>query len=168
MRGAIAAGIMALAVGATPASAQQAKLLQSYGDWSAHVSAGGGKKVCFVVSQPKDTAPKNVKRGPIYFYVSRYPAEKVQAEISVKMGYPLKPGVDAEVAIGETKFNLFTKAEGAFVEKRADENKLVDAMRGGNEMVIQGRSTRGTLTTDKYSLNGISAALERIAKECPI
>ena len=37
----------------------------------------------------------------------------------------------------------------------------------GAEMVVQGRSTRGTLTTDKYSLAGISAALDRAQKECP-
>jgi hypothetical protein len=34
-------------------------------------------------------------------------------------------------------------------------------------MVITGRSARGTLTTDRYSLNGISAALDKINSECP-
>ncbi len=167
MRGLIAASFASLVVFSAPVFAQEAKLLETYKDWAAHVSAGAKKKVCFVVSQPKSSAPKGVKRGPIYFYISRYPAEKVANEISVKMGYPLKAGVPVQAKIGETSFKLFTKAEGAFLEKRADENKLVAAMKGGAQLTIQGRSTRGTLTTDKYSLNGLSAALDRLAKECP-
>lgn len=166
MRATIAAGIVALIVSAAPAYAQQAKLLETFNAWSAHASTGDGKKVCFVVSQPRDSEPKNVKRGPIFFYVSMYPSENVPNEISVKMGYPLRPGVDAEVKIGDTTFALFTKDEGAFVEKREDENKLVAAMKAGSEMVVQGRSTRGTLTTDRYSLSGVTDALARASKEC--
>ncbi|RMF00341.1 MAG: hypothetical protein D6773_11605, partial [Alphaproteobacteria bacterium] len=107
---------------ASPAVAQQAKFLKKHGDWSSYVSAGTAKKVCFVVAQPRDQAPKNVKRDPVYFYVSHYPADKVKNEISIKMGYPLKPGVPVEITIGDKKFKLFTKGEGAFVEKKADEN----------------------------------------------
>lgn len=148
------------------ATAQEAKFLQTYDSWSAYTNDGGGKKVCFVVAQPKDSAPKGVKRGDIYFYVSHYPGDKIENEISVKLGYPLRSGVPVEVVIGGKKFNLFTKDEGAYVEKKEDENDLVAAMRAGSEMMIQGRSTRGTLTTDKYSLVGVSDALDRAAKEC--
>lgn len=165
MRATIAAGIVALIISAAPANSQ-AKLLETFNAWSAHANTGGGKKVCFVVSQPRDSEPKNVKRGPIFFYISMYPSENVPNEVSVKMGYPLRSGVDAEVKIGGTTFPLFTKDEGAFVEKRDDENKLVAAMKAGAEMVVQGRSTRGTLTTDKYSLSGISDAIDRARKEC--
>ena len=161
----IAWSVVALVAYATPAYTQSAKLLQAYSDWTAYTSTGTAKRVCFVVSQPKSKAPKGVKRGPVYFYISHYPGDKVQNEISVKMGYPLKT-TPVEVKIGTTAFKLFTKAEGAFVEKKEDENKLVEAMKGGSQMVIQGRSTRGTLTTDKYSLNGLSAALDRIANDC--
>jgi hypothetical protein len=33
-------------------------------------------------------------------------------------------------------------------------------------MVVQGRSTRGTRTTDEYSLTGITKALAGAAKAC--
>jgi hypothetical protein len=33
-------------------------------------------------------------------------------------------------------------------------------------MKVQGRSSRGTNTSDNYSLSGISDALDRIDKEC--
>jgi hypothetical protein len=33
-------------------------------------------------------------------------------------------------------------------------------------MKIEGKSIRGTATTDVYSLNGLSDAIDRAAKEC--
>ncbi|ODS04181.1 hypothetical protein AUC71_00010 [Methyloceanibacter marginalis] len=70
------------------------------------------------------------------------------------------------MTIGSDKFELFTKDEGAFVEKTEDEAKLVGALKAGSSMTIQGRSARGTNTSDNYSLSGTTDALERIAKEC--
>jgi hypothetical protein len=150
---------------ATPVLAQEVKLLQKYNDWAAYTSEGS-PKVCFAVSQPRDSSPKNVRRGPIYFYVSHYPGDKIAGEISVKMGYPFAPGAKVTVTIGSDKFELFTKDEGAFVEKTEDEAKLLGALKAGSSMTIQGRSARGTNTSDNYSLSGTTDALERIAKEC--
>lgn len=167
MRGVFGLGVAMLVATAAPGYAQQAKFLEKFSGWSAYAGQGGGKKMCFIVAQPADSAPKNVRRGPIYFYVTHYPGDKVKNEISLKMGYPLRPGVPAEITIAGKKFPLFTKAEGAYVAKRETEGQIVAAMKAGAEMVVKGRSTRGTLTTDKYTLSGLSAALDRIAKECP-
>jgi len=154
-----------VALSTAPAFAQDVKLLQKYNDWSVY-AATGSPKVCFAVSQPTSSTPKNVRRGPIYFYISDYPADKVVGEISVKMGYPFAAGGKATVTVGTDKFELFTKDEGAFVEKTADEAKLIEAMKAGSSVKVQGRSARGTDTGDTYSLSGISGALERVAKEC--
>jgi len=154
-----------MALGTTPAIAQEVKLLQKYNDWAAYTSEDS-PKVCFAVSQPRDSSPKNVRRGPIYFYVSHYPGDKVAGEISVKMGYPFAPGGKVTLTIGSDKFELFTKDEGAFIEKTEDEAKLVAALKAGSSMRVQGRSARGTNTSDTYSLSGTTDALERIAKEC--
>jgi len=151
---------------AAPALAQTAKFIKKHGDWSVYANDAGGKKTCFVVAQPRDSKPKNVKRDPIYFYVSNWPADNVTGEISIKMGYPLKPGVPLEIAIGDNKFEGFTKGEGGYVEKAADEAKVAAAMKAGSVMVVQGRSTRGTLTTDEYSLSGVTDALNAAAEAC--
>ncbi len=156
---------MIVALSATPVLAQEVKLLQKYNDWAAYTSEGS-PKVCFAVSQPRDSSPKNVRRGPIYFYVSHYPGDKIAGEISVKMGYPFAPGAKVTVTIGSDKFELFTKDEGGFVEKTEDEAKLVGALKAGSSMTVQGRSARGTSTSDNYSLSGTTDALDRIAKEC--
>jgi hypothetical protein len=165
MRRAVRAASVIGVLSCTSAFAQEATLLERYKDWAAY-AATGSPKVCFIVAQPKESLPKNVKRGPIYFYISRYPADQVVDEISVKMGYPFAEGAKTTVTIGTDKFELFTKEEGAFVEKQEDEGKLVAAMKGGTTMKVEGRSARGTNTSDSYSLSGIGEALDRIAKEC--
>jgi invasion protein IalB len=165
MRRAVRAVCLATALCCTPACADNATLLQKFKDWSAF-SAAGNPRVCFAVAQPKDTNPKKIKRGPVYFYISRWPADGVTGEISVKMGYPFKDGATAKLTVGTQKFDLFTKDEGAFVEKPETEKSLVEALKKGSTMKIEGTSTRGTATSDVYSLDGLGDALARIAKEC--
>jgi invasion protein IalB len=82
------------------------------------------------------------------------------------MGYPFAEGAKASLTVGTAKFELFTKEEGAFVEKPDMETKLLEAMKTGSTMKIEGKSLRGTATSDVYSLNGLSDALDRAAKEC--
>lgn len=166
MKQLIWAGFAMIFCAAAPAYGQTAEFVEKKGDWSVYAHDAGGKKTCFVVAQPRTQKPENVKRDPIHFYVSNWPADNVTGEISVKMGYPLKPGIPVEIDIGGAKFQLFTKGEGAYVEKTEDEKKVVEAMKAGVTMVVQGRSTRGTLTTDEYSLNGVTDALASSAKAC--
>jgi invasion protein IalB len=165
MRRTVRAACLATALCCTPALADNATLLQKYGGWSTF-SATGTPKVCFVVAQPKTMTPKTAKRGPVYFYISQWPPDQVTGEVSVKMGYPFKPGATATVSIGTQKFELFTKDEGAFVEKVDAEKGLIEALKKGSTMKIDGKSARGTATSDVYSLDGLGAALDRIAKEC--
>jgi invasion protein IalB len=82
------------------------------------------------------------------------------------MGYPFPSGAKATLTVGTAKFDLFTKEEGAFVEKPDMETKLIEAMKGASTMKIDGKSARGTATSDVYSLDGLSEALDRAAKEC--
>jgi hypothetical protein len=165
MRRAVRAACVVWAISVTPALSQEVVLLEKFGDWSAY-GASGSPKVCFAVAKPKESLPKAVKRGPIFFYISRWPGDNVENEVSVKMGYPFGPGAKATVTIGGNKFELFTKDEGAFVEKPDMESKLIEAMKAGSTMKVEGKSARGTSTTDTYSLNGLSGALDRAAKEC--
>jgi Invasion associated locus B (IalB) protein len=165
MRRAVRALCLIAALGCTPAWADDATLLEKFKEWSAY-AASGTPKVCFAVSQPKQMTPKKIKRGPVYFYISRWPADNVTNEVSVKMGYPFGDGAKATLTVGTAKFDLFTKDEGAFVEKTDAETKLVEAMKKASTMKIDGKSARGTATSDVYSLDGLSDALARIAKEC--
>jgi hypothetical protein len=39
-------------------------------------------------SPSRNSKPRQIKRGPVYFYISRWPADGVTNEVSIKMGYP--------------------------------------------------------------------------------
>ena len=82
------------------------------------------------------------------------------------MGYQLKPDSDVNVEIGNNKFVMYTKADGAWLSNAAEEARMVETMRKGADIVITGTSARGTQSTDRYSLKGLSQALDRAAKEC--
>ena len=166
---ALAAVLSPLAMAAQPAMAQgQPALLQQFGDWGVYTGTSAGNKVCFALAQPAsaETVPPNRPRDPIYLFVSARPAENVRSEVSVIIGYPLKPGSDATAEVGGAQFVLQTQGDNAWVKNPAEEGKLVDAMRGGADMVVKGMSGRGTQTTDRYSLRGFSQAFERVGQEC--
>src|SRR5262245_66534639 len=106
---------IAAALAATPALAQEATLLEKFKDWTAYAGTGT-PKVCFAVAKPTESNPKKIKRGPILFYISQWPSDKVKNEVSVKMGYPFGDGAKNTVTVGTEQLELFTKAEGDLVE----------------------------------------------------
>lgn len=151
----------------TSASAQATTLIASHKDWSVYVHEGNGDKVCFAASAPKDTEPKGVNRSSIYFYLTNWPKDGIKNEISVKIGYPLKADSSPKVSVGADVFEMFVRDDKAFLRDPEDERKLLAAMKKGSTMVVTGVSQRGTQTTDKYSLFGVSAAIAELNKACP-
>jgi invasion protein IalB len=153
---------------AKPGPTEQAVLLGQFGDWGAYKASPGGKKVCFALSKPTSavTDPPGRNRDPSYAFVSTRPTEKVKNEVSVIVGYPQKPGVDASAVVGSATYVMYTQNDGAWVKNAAEEAQMVDVMRKGSDLVIKSVSTHGTKTTDTYSLKGISDALDKVAEEC--
>jgi invasion protein IalB len=147
---------------------EQAVLLAQFGDWGAYKANPGGTKVCFALAKPASavTEPAGRKRDPSYAFVSTRPAEKVKNEVSVIVGYPQKPGVDATATIGTANYTMYTQNDGAWVKNAAEEAQMVDTLRKGSDLVIKSVSALGTKTTDTYSLKGIAEALDKAAAEC--
>jgi invasion protein IalB len=143
-------------------------LLGQYGDWGAYAAASGGGKVCYALATPSSTrtTPANRPRDPVYLFISTRPGENVHNEVSVIIGYQLKPDSEVNAEIGNNKFVMYTKADGAWLSNAAEEARMVETMRKGADIVITGTSARGTQSTDRYSLKGLSQALDRTAKEC--
>jgi hypothetical protein len=142
--------------------------LGTFQDWSAFAFTERGHRVCFVQSRPKSTEPKGVKRGPINTLVTHRPAENATDVVSILMGYPLRSGTDVEVDVDGTKFKLFIDKETAWAPDARTDSALSEAFMKGNEAVVKGLSTRGTHTTDTYSLKGFTAALSAINKACNV
>ncbi len=151
---------------ATSAVAQSVELVDTQGAWGLYADSATPKQVCFVAAQPQSVEPKGANRGPIYFYITSWPKDGVKAEPSAKVGYPIDAQKDMSVTVGADTFNLFAKGERGFVADSAEEQRLIDALKKGSTAVVKATSTRGTETTDTYSLSGITAALDKMAQTC--
>ncbi|MGH6811791.1 MAG: invasion associated locus B family protein [Methylocella sp.] len=140
--------------------------LASYGDWGVFLAQGEKSKTCYALATPKDRAPAGLKRDPAYVFISDRPAENVREEVSIIMGFPMKEG-GGRAEIAGSGFALIAKGANAWIKNQAEEAKFVDALKKGSKLIVKAPSLRGHVTTDTYSLNGLSQALERVAKECP-
>jgi invasion protein IalB len=143
-------------------------LLGQYGTWGAYAATPNGKKVCFALAKPSSskTNPPNRPRDPAYAFVSTRPAEKVSNEVSVMIGYALKPGSESTLEVGGASYAMYTQGDGLWIKNAAEEERMVEAMRKSADVVVKGVSTKGTETTDVFSLKGLSQALDRVAQDC--
>jgi hypothetical protein len=157
---------------ASPAAAvaggAEPTLIGQFGTWGAYAAAPNGKKVCFALAKPSSskTNPPNRPRDPAYAFVSTRPAEKVNNEVSVMIGYALKPGSESSVEVGGASFAMYTQGDGLWIKNAAEEERMVEAMRKSADLVVKGVSAKGTETTDTFSLKGLAQALDRIAQDC--
>jgi hypothetical protein len=143
-------------------------LIGQFGTWGAYTATPNGKKVCFALAKPSSskTNPPSRPRDPAYAFVSTRPAEKVTNEVSVMIGYTLKPGSESTLEVGGASYAMYTQGDGLWIKNAAEEERMVDAMRKSADVVVKGVSVKGTETTDTFSLKGLAQALDRLAQDC--
>lgn len=154
---------LAIPVGAM---AQPVRVLSESRDWTAYSFQENGQTVCYIASAPIKAVGKYKKRGDIFMLVTHRPAEKLWNEVSISTGYTFKNKSDVTVTIGKKKFTFFTGGDTAWAYDAAADRKVIDAMIKGNSLKAVGTSSRGTRTTDTYSLKGFTAAYNAINKAC--
>jgi hypothetical protein len=149
-------------------SGAEPTLIGQFGSWGAYNAAPGGRKICFALAKPSSskTNPPNRPRDPAYVFVSTRPAERVANEVSVSMGYQLKPGSEGSLEVGSAKYAMYTQGDGLWIKNAADEAAMVDALKHGADVTVKGVSAKGTETTDVFSLKGLAQALDRVTQDC--
>ncbi len=156
---------------ATPAPAAggaEPMLIGQFGGWGAYTAAPNGRKVCFALAKPSSskTNPPNRPRDPAYVFVSTRPAEKVNNEVSIMIGYQLKPGSESTLVVGGATFSMYTQGDGIWIKNAADEERMVEAMRKAGDATVKGVSSKGTETTDTFALKGLAQALDKLGQTC--
>jgi hypothetical protein len=143
-------------------------LIGQFGTWGAYSATPNGRRVCFALAKPttSKTNPPNRPRDPAYAFVATRPAEKVFNEVSVMIGYALKPGSESTLEVGGGSYAMYTQGDGIWIKNAAEEERLVDAMRRSADVTIKAVSAKGTETVDVFSLKGLSQALDRIGTDC--
>lgn len=139
--------------------------------WNAYVSSEGGAKTCFAATQPQNSkySQSISGRGDAFFMVTTISAKGIKNEVSTIIGFRFKAGSSVTANVDGTDFKMFFN-DGAGETAWAvpdQEAALVEAMKKGRKMSVTSTSSRGTGVTDFYSLSGVTAALNAVAKECP-
>jgi Invasion associated locus B (IalB) protein len=143
-------------------------LIGQFGTWGAYTATPNGKRVCFALAKPSSskTNPPNRPRDPAYAFVSTRPAEKVTNEVSVMIGYTLKPGSESTLEVGGASYAMYTQGDGLWIKNAAEEERMVDAMRKAADISVKGVSAKGTETIDTFSMKGLAQALDKLAQDC--
>lgn len=163
----VTAGAQARKPAAAPAGQGQALELGTFGEWTAYASPAGRNKVCYILTKPKERLPRTLTRDPGFLFITSRPAEQVRNEVSFVLGFAAKESVPGEAVIGTTTFALAPKGRNAWIANAAEENSFIEAARRGQSLNVKVTSGRGNATTDRYSLAGLTQALERMRRECP-
>jgi len=164
--------LLAIAGAMLVASAAVAMAQTSVGafqKWNVFTSNEPDGKMCFVASQPQDSKYSQVitSRDPVFFMITSIPAKKIKNEVSTIIGFAFGPNAIVQIDIDGMKFTMFTANTDTAWAMPEQEAGLVNALKAGATLKVTGTSKRGTSTTDTYSLSGITAALQKMATECP-
>lgn len=174
MRYSILTGFLAASLIASPVFAQEqeesSNRVAAKTDWSVFVE--DEPKECWGVSAPKETVNTKdgrvvaVRRGDILLFVTFRPGDSVSGEVSFTGGYPFADGSTVSLQVGDASYELFTEGEWAWPATAGDDAKITTSMKRGAEAILTGRSKRGTVTKDTFSLLGFTAALEEAETRC--
>ena len=143
------------------------QLIGEYDDWSAYIYKEGKNSVCYMASTPQKSEGKYTRRGDVYLVITHRPADKSFDVVNFVAGYAYKNDAKIIVKIGkDTISDFFVENDKAWTMNANVDKKLVEAMKKGERLIIDGTSTKGTTTKDTYSLRGFSSAYRAISTKC--
>ncbi len=153
-----------------PVFADEITDLGTFTDWSAYKFQEGGSDVCYMATQPTKSEGDYTKRGQVFWLVAHRTAINKKDTSSFVPGYTLREDSSVSVEISGRTFTMFA---GTAEENQAiawfrdqDDSPAVAAMRKGLTMIVKAVSSRGTPTTDEFSLRGFTAAHNAITQAC--
>ncbi len=123
------------------------------------------RNTCYMLSFPLRSEGNYTKRDAAYLMVTIRPNDNIVGEIAFYAGYPYGTQ-PVQATIGSKSYKLIPKAEWAWTLNKEEDNALLNTMISGNQLVIKGFSKRGTLTTDTFSLNGVTASWRKVKAAC--
>jgi len=135
----------------------------SWTAWSAKDSTG---LICYVSAEPSSSQPDGVNRDPVHFLVVDRKGLGTKNEVQTLIGYDFKKDSKPSSSIDGKVYPMIADGSGAWLASTGDEPGFVAAMKRGKSLVVKGTSSRGTDTTDTYSLMGVTAALTAAEKAC--
>ena len=121
---------------------------------------------CYIGSLPlKSDLPDTKKRGENYILVYKLIGsdEKI---IQIEAGYNYNLSADIVVKIDQAEYGFWTTEDSSDTAWADNDTEVIYAMKMGLELILNGESSRGTITNDTYTLKGFTAALNKLNEDC--
>ncbi|PPR35270.1 MAG: hypothetical protein CFH25_00356 [Alphaproteobacteria bacterium MarineAlpha6_Bin3] len=160
------------AYSATPQVVMECPGLKSFNNWCAGTYKENESNSCIMISAPisEKGDPPYKSRGQAVATIYHMPSEGNNGVVYITTGYNYKKDTIVTLKIDKNQDHEFNVLEGdsAFSDDENVDKKIIFEMKKGNKMKVIGFSSRGTKTTDIYSLVGFSAAYTYISNLCNV
>ena len=121
---------------------------------------------CYIGSLSTETdLPSDKKRGDYYVLVYKNIGNP-DAVVQIEAGYSYKISTDIIISIDQGKYKFYTTEDLPTAAWTEEDAKVIFAMKKGLELKVTGESSRGTTTNDVYTLNGFTAAYNKLINDC--
>ncbi len=121
---------------------------------------------CYIGSLATESdLPSDKKRGNFYVLVYKNIGNP-ETVLQIEAGYNYKVPSDIIVNIDNAEYKFYTTEDVPTSAWTEEDSKVIFAMKKGLELKVSGESSRGTITNDKYTLNGFTAAYNKLTEEC--
>ena len=156
----------------TPQVVMECPGLKNFKNWCAGKYKESGPKSCIMISIPikEKGEPPYKSRGEVVATIYHIPSEDNIGVVYITTGYTYKKDTIVTLKIDKNKEHEFNVIENdsAFSDDENVDKQLIVEMKKVNKMKVIGFSSRGTKTTDSYSLAGFSAAYTYISNLCNV
>ena len=121
---------------------------------------------CYIGSLAIETdLSSDKKRGDFYVLVYKNIGNP-DTVVQIEAGYNYKVASDIIISIDKGEYKFYTNEDLPTAAWTEEDNKVIFAMKKGLELKVTGESSRGTITNDNYTLNGFTAAYNKLIEEC--
>ena len=118
---------------------------------------------CYIGSAPVEVdIPKGKQRGDVYMLVYRI-NKNPETIVQINAGYPYKKNEKVTVKIDKKDYEFYSDEDTAWTN---DDKSVIYAMKKGLTLKVTGISLRNTKTIDTYTLNGFTAAYNKLSQDC--
>lgn len=139
-----------------------------YGKWSAWSYSDRGKDRCFIYSIPDIKTPATLDHGAVMFFVRTRPHSAARTEASFQTGYKFSSSAAIQVTVGDKVFHMTPSGNSAWLRRvGVREGEFLASLEGGQFMTVEAASSRGNETSYRFSLSGVTGAMQLLHQACP-
>jgi len=143
--------------------------LGDFKDWSTFKDQPeNAQPICYMISQPKagESTPEGADRRNAFVMISHWPGRQEYGVVRLNSGFDYRRGAAVLLSVDGRTYELYGDGQDAWTFGLDDDAKIVKSMKRGLKAEVSSKAARGFDATDVFSLQGFTAAYNRISEAC--